>query len=87
VATQLALTGWALWTAGAAARASARAVYVGGDPEAAASSAVPAPLRGEAEVGADGRVEVRVSAPSLVPGLPRIPVEAAARLDPEGSSA
>ena len=83
LATQLALTGWALWTAGAAARAGARAAYVGGDPERAARSAVPAPLQGDPEVEADGRVEVRVSAPSLVPGLPRIPVNASARLDPE----
>jgi hypothetical protein len=85
VATQLALTGWALWAAGSAARAGARASYVGGDPEAAAGSAVPAPLRGDADVAAEGRVTVRVSAPSLVPGLPRIPVGASARLSPEAA--
>jgi hypothetical protein len=84
VAVQMALAGWALWTAGVAARAGARAAHVGGDPEAAASSAVPAPLRSEAEVDVGGRVEVRVSAPSLVPGVPRIPVTAAARLAPGG---
>lgn len=85
IAAQLALTGWALWTAGAAARVGARAAYVGGDARQAARSAIPSPLRGDAEVGRSGEIEVRVAAPTLVPGLPRIPVNASARLDPEGA--
>lgn len=82
VAAQLALAGYALWTAATAARAGARAAHVGGDARTAAKSAIPSPLRGRAELDAAGEVEVRVSPPSLVPGLPRIPVEASARLDP-----
>src|SRR6266498_3315637 len=42
---QLALAGYALWSAGVAARAGARADYVGGDAEAAARSALPLVLR------------------------------------------
>lgn len=81
-AGQLAVAGWALITAGEAARAGARAAEVGADAEAAARSAVPAAL-GPAHVAADGsEVRVRVSAPTLVPGLPAIPVAAATALDP-----
>jgi len=45
VVAQLAVAGYALWSAGAAARAGARAGYVGGDAEAAARHSLPAPLR------------------------------------------
>jgi len=79
---QLAVAGWALVTAGEAARAGARAAEVGSDARAAARSAVPAAL-GRADVEADGsEVRVRVAAPALVPGLPALPVEAATALDP-----
>ena len=45
VVAQLAIAGYALWTAGVAARAGARAGYVGGDAEAAARHSLPALLR------------------------------------------
>jgi hypothetical protein len=78
---QLALAGYALWSAGIAARAGARAAYVGGDGERAARASLPQPLRRHATVrdGHGVRVELRV--PSLVPGLPRVPVTARAGLE------
>jgi hypothetical protein len=82
---QLAIAGYALWAAGDAARAGARAVAVGGDTESAARSALPEWLERDAEVSeTDGPVEVRVAAPALLPGIPAIPLSAAAELDPTG---
>lgn len=78
---QLAVAGYALWSAGDAARAGARAAHVGGDAERAAMSALPFWLERGADVESDGPVEVRVRAPALLPGVPAIPVEAAASLD------
>jgi len=80
VAAQLGLVGWALWSAGSAARAGARAAHVGGDAEAAARSALPTFLRQGARVSDEDEVEVRVRVPTLVPGAPRIPLEASAAL-------
>ena len=80
---QLAVAGYALWSAGAAARSGARAAHVGGRPEAAARSALPEPLRSSARVSGRGPVEVRVEAPALLPGLPSIPVSASAQLGPD----
>lgn len=81
VVAQLAVAGYALWSAGAAARAGARAGYVGGDAEAAARQSLPAPLRDDARVEASDGVEVRVRAPALIPGMPAVPVTARAGLD------
>jgi hypothetical protein len=79
---QLAVAGWALVTAGEAARAGARAAELGTDAVAAARAAVPEPLE-PAEIHTEGaEVRVRVDAPALVPGLPSIPVAAATALDP-----
>jgi TadE-like protein len=76
VVAQLGVAGYALWSAGAAARAGARAGYVGGDAKAAARQALPSPLRGGATIhDADG-VFVRVEAPALLPGIPPVPVTA-----------
>jgi hypothetical protein len=80
VAAQIGLVGYALWSAGAAARAGARAAHVGGDVEAAARSALPSPLRGGAKVTDEDEVGVRVRVPALLPGLPEIPLEARAAL-------
>jgi hypothetical protein len=80
ITLQLAVVGYAQWTAGGAARAGARAAYVGGDPEAAAISALPDPLRERARVSAAGRLRVRIDAPSLLPGVGPIPVAARADL-------
>jgi hypothetical protein len=82
---QVAVAGYALWSAGDAARAGARAAHVGGDPERAALSAVPGWLERGARVEADGPVEVEVRAPALIPGVPAIPVRARASIDPEAA--
>ena len=82
VAAQIGLAGWALWSAGAASRAGARAAHVGGDPEAAARSALPSPLREEATVSGEDEIEVRVRVPALLPGIPRVPLEARTALGP-----
>ncbi len=84
---QLALAGYALWSAGAAARAGARAAHVGGDARAAARSALPAPLRKPARIDIHDPIEVRTAAPALVPGLPPVPVRASADLGPARSDA
>lgn len=85
---QLAVAGYALWSAGDAARAGARAGYVGGDAEAAVRSALPEMLEDRARIeasggaGIDAEVSVRVEAPALIPGLPAIPVRSSAALGP-----
>ncbi len=73
-AAQLAIAGYALWSAGAAARAGARAAYVGRDGAAAARRSLPTPLRDGAIVRDRDGVSVRVRAPSLVPGIRFVPV-------------
>jgi hypothetical protein len=80
VAVQLAIVGYAFWSAGVAARAGARAAYVGGDGERAARASLPPGLRGAASVRMGSGVAVRVRSPSLIPGLPRVPVTARAGL-------
>lgn len=82
VAAQIGLAGGALWSAGVAARAGARAALVGGDPEAAARRALPSAMRGGAEVSAGDAISVRVGIPRLLPGLPRLTVGAKAALEP-----
>ena len=80
IVAQLAVAGYALWTAADAARAGARAGYVGGDARAAARQSLPKSLRAGASIhDADG-VSVRVEAPALVPGIPSVPVTAKADL-------
>lgn len=76
VAAQLGLAGEALWSAGVAARAGARAALVGGDATAAARRALPSSLRPGADVTDSGAVSVRVAIPRLLPGLPRLTVGA-----------
>lgn len=84
---QFAVAGYALWSAAAAARAGARAGYVGGDAEDAARQSLPEALRDGATVSDRDGVYVRVRAPSLVPGFPAVPVTARSDLgtgDEEG---
>jgi hypothetical protein len=69
LAGQAAAAGWALWSAGAAARAGARAEHVGGDPKAAARRALPSALRGGAVIHSEDGVRVKVRVPALVPGV------------------
>lgn len=82
VVVQVALAGQALWSAGVAARAGARAALVGGDAEAAARSALPPSMRGSAKVEDGDPVSVRVAVPRLIPALPQVRVEASTRLEP-----
>ncbi len=68
VAAQLGAVGEALWSAGIAARAGARAALVGDGVEQAARRALPASLRVGARVSTPNRgVAVRVPVPSLLP--------------------
>lgn len=80
VAAQIALAGQAMWSAGVAARAGARAARVGADPSAAARQALPEAMRGGAEIRGRGTVSVRVPVPDLLPSLPRLTVVAGAGL-------
>jgi len=84
IAAQLALAGEALWSAGVAARAGARAALVGGDAAKAARRALPPSMRDGSEVDASGGVSVRAPAPALAPGLPRVTVGASADLEAGG---
>lgn len=84
VAAQLTLAGYALWSAGIAARAGGRAALVGGDVAAAARRALPPPLRPEAKIREEGAVSVRVAIPRLLPALPQVTVGAEAGLGEGG---
>jgi len=84
---QAAVAGQAVWLAGTAARAAARAQAVGGDPEQAARGTLPASLRSglRTSTGGDGAVRVRIRIPSVVTGGQRIAtVSAAAHFQPQG---
>jgi hypothetical protein len=81
VAAQLALAGQALWSAGVAARAGARAALVGAEAGAAARRALPPALRAGARVSDAGAVSVRVPVPRLIPGLPRLTIGARTELE------
>jgi len=83
VAAQIALAGQALWSAGVAARAGARAALVGGDASAAARAALPPSMKKGAEVEEVDGVSVRVEVPRLVPSLPKVRVWARSGLGPE----
>jgi len=80
VVAQLVVAGYALWSAGAAARAGARAGYVGGDAEAAARRSLPSPLRQGATINDGDGISVRVRAPAFLPGIPSVPVTARSEL-------
>jgi hypothetical protein len=84
LAGQAVTAGWALWSAGVAARAGARAEHVGGDPEAAARRSLPGPLRHGAVIRSDDGVLVRVRVPALLPGVDLPAVAASSSLDAAG---
>jgi hypothetical protein len=81
IAGQAVAAGWALWSAGVAARAGARADLVGTDGAAAARRALPAPLRGGAVIRSNDGVRVKVRVPGILPGVAMPFVSAASRLD------
>lgn len=70
VAAQIVAAGAAVWSAGIAARAGARAVLTGKEPRGAAERALPGVLRGGLEVSQKDGVRVGVRVPGLIPGLP-----------------
>jgi hypothetical protein len=80
VAAQTVVVGWALWSAGNAARAGARAQEVGSDAAAVARRSLPRPLRPGAVIRDEDGVRVKVRVPALLPGLDLPPVTAASRL-------
>lgn len=82
VAAQLALAGQALWSAGVAARAGARAALVGDDPATVARAALPPGMRAGARVEEGDGVAVRVIVPRLIPALPALRVGARSALEP-----
>jgi hypothetical protein len=86
IAAQTVVVGWALWSAGNAARAGARAQEVGSDPEPAARRALPSSLRDEAEIHAGDGVRVKVRIPALIPGTAMPSVSAASTLDGDAGS-
>ncbi len=83
IAAQLVAAGHALWSAGLAARAGARASVVGRDAARAARRALPGVLREDARIGEDGGVSVRVEVPRLLPGLPELRVGSKTSLGPD----
>jgi hypothetical protein len=85
IAGQTVAVGWALWSAGTAARAGARAEEVGGSGEAVARRALPSTLRDDAVVRTSDGVRVKVRVPSLLPGVTLPFVTAASTLDGDGA--
>src|SRR5204862_6662971 len=86
LAGQATLAGWALWSAGNAARTGARAERVGSDPDAAARRALPGSLRGSAVIRSGNGVRVRVRVPALIPGMKLPTVAASSTLDGDAGS-
>jgi hypothetical protein len=86
IAAQTVVVGWALWSAGNAARAGARAEEVGSDAEAAARRALPGALRDGAAIRSGDGVRVKVRVPAIVPGVSLPSVSAASTLDSDGGA-
>jgi hypothetical protein len=86
IAAQTVVVGWALWSAGNAARAGARAAEVGSSAETAARRALPGALRDDAAIHAGDGVRVKVRVPAIVPGTTMPSVTAASTLDSDGGA-
>jgi hypothetical protein len=82
---QAAVAGQAMWLAGSAARAAARAQAVGGDPDRAARGVLPARLTDGLRVRprADGGVAVTIQIPAVVGGGTMAGTTARARFAPQ----
>jgi hypothetical protein len=83
---QATVAGQAVWLAGTAARAAARAAAVGGDPRQAARSTLPRSLHHglRTATSGDGAVRVWIRIPSVVDGGPRVAtITARARFRPQ----
>ncbi len=70
IAAQIGMFGHALWSAGIAARAGARAVLTGKEARGAAERSLPASLRDGLKVTDRDGVRVGVRIPRLLPVLP-----------------
>jgi len=84
---QVAVAGQAVWLAGTAARAAARAHALGDDATVGARAALPVRLRDDVRVKtkADGRVAVRLAIPIVVAGGAALgTVAREARFAPQG---
>ena len=81
VAVQIVIAGAALWSAGVAARAGARAVATGKEPRGAAERALPGVLRGGLKVTRGEGVKVGVRVPAVIPGLPETHVYGSSSLE------
>jgi hypothetical protein len=86
IAAQTVVVGWALWSAGIAARAGARAEQVGSDAEAAARRALPGALREGAAIRSGDGIRVKVRVPAIVPGVSLPSVSAASTLNSDGGA-
>jgi hypothetical protein len=86
IAAQTVVVGWALWSAGNAARAGARAEEVGADAEAAARHALPGSLRTDAAIRSGDGVRVKVRIPAILPGVSMPSVSASSTLDADGGA-
>jgi hypothetical protein len=85
---QAAVAGQAVWLAGSAARAAARAAAVGGDPRAAAREALPGRLASGLVVhrlASDEGVRVAVRVPSVLGGWRLTTVSARALFQDQGA--
>lgn len=80
VTAQLAAAGFALWSAGLAARAGARSALIGDDAALSARQALPGLLRDGSEVSDEDAVSVRVLVPRVLPVLPEVMIGARAAL-------
>jgi hypothetical protein len=69
-AAQIAIGGYALWSAGLAARAGARAELTGRDPAGAVRRSLPPGLSADVRVEAGHAVRVGVLLPRVLPVLP-----------------
>jgi hypothetical protein len=80
---QAALAGEAVWLAGTAARAAARAHAVGADPTTAARTVLPRRFERELAVrpASDGTVAVAVAVPALIGGATLTTVSTRARFE------
>ncbi len=70
LAAQVTVGGYALWSAGLAARAGARAELTGRDPAGAARRALPPGLSADVRVEDETSVRVGILLPRLIPWLP-----------------
>ena len=86
IAAQTVVVGWALWSAGNAARAGARAEEVGSDAKAAARRTLPSALRDGAAIRSGDGVRVKVRVPAIVPGVSLPSVTAASTLHSDGGA-